>query len=396
MQCPICRSPWSFLPQLAADVQAPLAGVVCPSCWNCFLFDPASGQWQRQPPRPLADRPPPIAFGTRVTLRNIAYRVAGFASYSQSVEAGRDQWQTLERHEYTLTPETAGAQPAILGWDDGRWWVVRPTAGAPLERSSDRSEIQFQGKTYRQKYGDSFQPDRASGLLPFGFNWTSSVWLCEYVAGTDGPGGWLIPGERHPQRSTWVGEYLDASEVAQALGWTAFPAGSPYAVAQPAPSGVNRFVSSRPPAETAAPVNDWPRLFGVLFVVLLGIAAIGFFFYSKERRTKPEVSHWFSCPAGPETPVIRIPRGIDRIVFDPHLPQGAIHYRLRMQDAAGAALSTHEGFVDMSMQKRVLEIEPQVAATNMVIGECTLPVPVAGLRSWPVEIRMYGPLLGSR
>lgn len=329
-------------------------------------------------------------------LRSVAYRVAGFACYSQSVEVGRDQWQAVERHEYTLTPEAAGSTPAILGWDDGRWWLVRPTGGEPLERSSDRSQIQFQGRTYRQKYAESFQPDRAAGLLPFGFNWTNSVWLHEYVAGTEGPGGQLILGDRNPQRSAWAGEYLDAREVAQSLGLTAFPAGSPDAVGQPAPGGVNRFVSSRPPAKVAAPANDWPRFFGVLFVVLLGIAAIGFFFYAQEKRTKAEVSHWFSCPAGPETQVIQIPRGVDRIVFDPHLPQGAIHYRFRMQDAAGAMLSSHEGYVDMSKERRVFEVEPQVAATAIAVGECTLTVPIAGLRSWPVEIRLYGPLFGSR
>jgi hypothetical protein len=140
----------------------------------------------------------------------------------------------------------------------------------------------------------------------------------------------------------------------------------------------------------------WLRSLGLAFVALLGMAALGFFFYARERREKPDMSHWFSCPAGPDAVMLRIPRGIGRVEVDPHLPQGAIQYKLRILDAAGATLFKQDGYFDMSQQKRGLEFEPPVQATTLVVDSCTLMVPVAGLHAWPVEIRMFGPLFPGR
>ena len=114
---------------------------------------------------------------------------------------------------------------------------------------------------------------------------------------------------------------------------------------------------------------------------------IGFVAYQYERRTKALSSRWIACPVE-SAQRIEIPAQARRIEIDPHLPQGAVRYDLRIVNAQGLALTSRKDFLDMSKQRRTLALELP-AASAALEATCSLMTPIAGLASWPVEIRFF-------
>jgi hypothetical protein len=136
--CPICRAAW--------PVASSLPQAVCPACFAVFQRN--QDQWQQVPPGWDVSAPIPFPLGTPLRLRSVEYRVVGFASYSYEVEYGRDQWETYERHEYTLVDVT-GSNPRLLCWTSSNWFLARPVDPSQVI-SKSWAEAEFEGRAYKK------------------------------------------------------------------------------------------------------------------------------------------------------------------------------------------------------------------------------------------------------
>jgi len=364
--CPICRA--------ALPLVSSLAHAVCPACFAIFEFN--EGKWQPVPPSRQASGPIPIPLGTMLRLRSTDHRVVGFASYSYQVEYGREQWDTFVRHEYTLTDLTGG-NPRLLCWTASNWFLARPV-DASLITMKDWTELQWEGRDYRRQQPQTYTADRACGFLTHPFQWREFVTISDFVSERH------IVASEHPGRVLrWVGEVLEPRELLTALAIREFPANSPYLTSVATPAQVSPMAMTR----AAAPISGW-RWVGVLFAFVATFAVIGTVAYQYERRTKPIVSHWFACEAKPAQKRVEIPPGASKVELDPHLAQGGVNYRLRILNAQGMVLESRKDFLDMNPKRRILKVALPAEAFA-VDATCSVSYGVAGLPTWPVELRFF-------
>ena len=177
--------------------------------------------------------------------------------HTRCAERGRDQWETHERHEYTLT-DVAGGNPRLLCWRWNQWWLARPV-DATLITVQDWTEAIFEGRKYCRHQAQTYTSDRACGFLTFTFQWRASVTLQDFVAEPFGAGGHIAMGERFGQAARWVGEFLKPRDVMQALAISEFPANSPYRATAPvAPPASPSPLLQSPPARVSKPCDRSP------------------------------------------------------------------------------------------------------------------------------------------
>lgn len=365
--CPVCRSAWP-------NVSATLQYAICASCFAAFQRH--DGQWQQVPPGWQASAPSPFPVGTALRLRSIDYRVAGFASYSYQEESGRDQWETYERHEYTLT-DVAGGNPRLLCWTSRSWFLARPVDPA-LVISKGWAEAEFEGRSYKMQQPQSFTSDRAFGYLTHPFRWRELVSISDFVSDR------FVIAPDHPGREyRWAGEFLDDRELLTAVAMTEFPAA--YRNAAP---GSPTLVAASTPASPVAKSSSVLRLLGILLAVVAIFAAIGTAAYQYERRTKPMASQWFSCELKRGQVRLQIPAGSTKVELNPHLPQGALQYQIRIFNDGGTLLETHKDHLDMHPKRRSATYTLTNGAAS-IEATCNLTVRVADLDTWPVELRFF-------
>ena len=366
--CPICRA--------TLPLASSLAHAVCPACFAIFELN--DGKWQQVPPSGHASGPIPIPLGTLLRLRSTDHRVVGFASYSYQVEYDREQWDTFVRHEYTLTDLTGG-NPQLLCWTASNWFLARPV-DASLITGKDCTELQWEGRDYRRQQPQTYTADRACGFLTHPFQWRGIVSVADFVSEHH-----VIANEHAVRAMRWVGEVLDPRELLTALAIREFPANSPYLTAAAVPAVQVLPMATRRAA--SAPISGW-RWAGVLLASIGTLAAIGTVAYQYKRRTKPIASHWFACEAKPSQKRVEIPAEASMVELDPHLPQGGVHYQLRILNAQRTVLASHKDFLDMNPKRRILKVDLSAEAVA-VEATCSVLFGIAGLPVWPVELRFF-------
>jgi hypothetical protein len=335
------------------------------------------GVWKAIPPSPHATLEPPFALGSLLAPRGRECRVVGFAAWRYDIEYGRDQYDTYYRHHYSLS------DGRLLCWCWGQWWLARPVDSGLVSRQRESwNEARFEGRLYGRYTSQTYAGESARGLLPHPFQWNSYQSMQDFIAEPFGPGGRILTIDLPGQATPWEGEFLRESEVLQAFALREFPRDSPYRTSPAAP----------PPSVVPAPAvagevskSQIPRVLGVVAIAALLFLAIGAGAYFWDRQTKTIGSQWIACPAEAGQR-ITVSQGASRMELDPHLPQGALRYEVRVLDASGAALTTRKDFLDMSSKRRTLAMELPARTAALQVS-CSFIMPVAGFRSWPVELR---------
>lgn len=356
--CPVCQAAW---PEPAAGA----ACAVCPACYSVFDRD-TTGTWQLVPPFASASRALPLALGSPLDVAGHRYHLAGYAEWSYEVEHYRDMVDTLYRREFTLVSE-ADRSLAVLGCDDGVWWLVRERPARTIDRAR-----------YTQSRRQYYTVDRAAGLLWQCFRWTTPYQPVDHVAGPRGPGGEILLGELSANAATvWVGEFLAHDALPASL--------------QPAapPPPVRPHVGTASPA----PVVGSPhrpgilRTLGLIAATLAILAAIAFFAYYRDRHTKPIAKLWVDCPSTKPAPRLPLPPETGRVQLDAHLTTGMISYQLRFMNPRGTVGGdTVDAVLDMNPVRRAPVHSVNPGASEMEMA-CQLPIPVEGRRQWLVEVR---------
>jgi hypothetical protein len=209
-----------------------------------------------------------------------------------------------------------------------------------------------------------------------------NTYMQDYATGPLGAGGQVISGTEGSRDTVlWAGDFLDDREAA------CLPASTVYHPAnsgpEPQPMAPVLPYSAR---QAGTPSKQGVKTVGIMFAVLAGFVALiaGGLFY--DRQTRPLAQHWFACPvASPQR--FDLPLESGKIELDPHLPQGGVNYAIRVLSSQGDVIASKKDWLDMHPKRKTLSLAVAPAARSIEV-ECSLSVPVAGLRSWPVELRV--------
>ena len=302
------------------------------------------------------------------------FRLALFCGCDPSIIA---LWDSLAIATRSNTGATSGKPTS--GWTSFSWFLARPVDAA-LVTSKSWAEAQFEGREYKLQSPQSFTSQRAAGFVANPFRWREMVSISDFVSDR-----FVIARECPGREFRWVGEVLEPRELLTALAMSELPAAYRNSAGVTPPTLV-----AAPNVTTTSPKRPSQalRLAGVLLTVVAIFAAIGTAAYQYERFTKPIAAKWFACEAKPAQAHVVVPPEASSLHLDPHLPQGAVDYQLKILNAQGAVLESHKDFLDMNPKRHTLKLSLPAGAAA-VEATCTVHYGIAGVPSWPIELRFF-------
>ena len=176
--------------------------LACEFCGS--TIDTSGEQWKLVERAEQAARQPPIALGTRGTLRGLPWELIGYMRRSVHVDGSRYAWDEL-----LLFNPYHGFRYLLI--QDGHFTLVEPLPG--MGRSNGQ-EARYEGRKYRHFTSGQARVDMVLGEFPWEVRLGDMVRASDYV---DPP--YVLSEEKTEEETTWSrGEWISRDEVEAAFG----------------------------------------------------------------------------------------------------------------------------------------------------------------------------------